>query len=163
MQLKGGLLFVDDSNPRPFKQDLNNIQPRIGATYQLDAEDGAPRRLRAQLPADVRHRPLERVQHLHDVRLVGRRRDHAVGTAAQPVPERAPQPVGSSQGLATLVGNGFTYQNNDRTIPYVHQFSIGVQRELPWQVVIDASYVGSRTRGYPVAKGINEISAAQLR
>ncbi len=41
----------------------------------------------------------------------------------------------------------------------MHQFSIGVQRELPWQTVIDASYVGSRTRQYPVAKGINEISA----
>jgi hypothetical protein len=84
------------------------------------------------------------------------------GKLSNPYPNGLSQPVGSSLGLATLVGNGYTYQNQGRTIPYVHQFSVGVQRELAWQVVLDASYVGSRTRGYPVAKGINEITAGQL-
>ena len=31
------------------------------------------------------------------------------------------------------------------TVPNVHQFSVGVQRELPWQVALEASYVGSRS------------------
>lgn len=162
MQLKGGLLFVDDANPRPFKQDWNNIQPRVGATYHItektvlrggyglgylptfDTGLGNGFSLATTFVASV---------------------DGGItpsGSLRNPYPNGLNQPVGSSLGLATLVGNGFTYQNNGRTIPYVHQFSVGVQRELPWQVVIDASYVGSRTRGYPVAKGINEITAAQL-
>ena len=44
----------------------------------------------------------------------------------------------------------------------MHQFSIGVQRELPGRLVFEGSYVGSRTRKLPVAKGINEITAEQL-
>jgi hypothetical protein len=44
----------------------------------------------------------------------------------------------------------------------VHQYSIGVQREIPGNMVVDAAYVGSRTRGLVVQKGINEITAEQL-
>ena len=44
----------------------------------------------------------------------------------------------------------------------MHQFSVGVQRELPGRLALDMSYVGSRTRGLPVSKGINEITAEQL-
>ena len=42
----------------------------------------------------------------------------------------------------------------------MHQFSIGIQRELPWQVALEASYVGSRS--YNVQAnwgGFNEASA----
>ena len=44
----------------------------------------------------------------------------------------------------------------------MHQFSVGVQRELPGRLALDVSYVGSRTSGLPVSKGINEITAEQL-
>src|SRR5207247_3066422 len=39
----------------------------------------------------------------------------------------------------------------------IHQFSFEIQRELPAQFLVSASYVGSRTRALEVAKGINEI------
>jgi hypothetical protein len=162
MQLKGGLLFVDDANPRPFVQDWNNIQPRVGATYALTEKTV----LRGgyglgYLPTFDTGRGNGFSLATTFVSSV----DGGItpsGSLRNPYPNGLSQPVGSSQGLATLVGNGYTYDNNGRTIPYVHQFSVGVQRELPWQVVLDASYVGSRTRGYPVAKGINEITAEQL-
>ena len=78
---------------------------------------------------------------------------------SNPYPAGLDQPVGSSQGL-TLVGRGFTFSIR-RTIPYVHQFSVA-QRELPGRLALDMSAVGSRTRGLPVSKGINEITAEQL-
>ena len=81
---------------------------------------------------------------------------------SNPYPAGLDQPVGNTQGLATLVGRPFTFSNPDRTIPYVHQYSVGVQRELPGNMVVDAAYVGSRTRGIVVSKGINEITTAQL-
>ena len=43
----------------------------------------------------------------------------------------------------------------------MHQFSVGMQRELPWRVALEASYVGSRS--YDVQAnwgGYNEPSAA---
>ena len=57
------------------------------------------------------------------------------------------QPVGSSQGLATLAGRGFTYSDNQRTIPQVQQFSVGIQRELPGRLALDVAVddIGDRT------------------
>ncbi|MGH9660840.1 MAG: hypothetical protein ACRD96_19990, partial [Bryobacteraceae bacterium] len=37
------------------------------------------------------------------------------------------------------------------------------QHELPWRLLIDGSYVGSRTKALQTGKGINEVSAEQLR
>lgn len=47
-------------------------------------------------------------------------------------------------------------------IPYVHQFSLGIQQLLPFKAVLDVSYVGSRTRELPVSNNINAISAQNL-
>ena len=43
----------------------------------------------------------------------------------------------------------------------MNQFSAGIQRELPWRVVLEASYVGSRSRDIEANwGGFNEASAA---
>src|SRR5262249_44320995 len=83
-------------------------------------------------------------------------------TLSNPYPAGLVQPVGQSQGLATLVGQGFNYYVPNVKIPANHQFSFGIQREIPWGMVLDVSYIGSRTRSLAVSKGINEISAADL-
>ena len=161
MTLKGGLLFVDDSNPLPYKRDLNNLQPRVGAAFQVNDktvirggyglsylptfDNGTANGFSVSTPlvASV------------DGGLT------PSASLSNPYPSGLDKPVGSSQGLATLVGRGFTYHNPGRTIPYVHQFSIGAQRELPGRMVVDVSYVGSRTRELPVSKSINETSVDQ--
>ena len=162
LTLRGGLLFAGEGNRQPFKRDLNNIQPRIGATFRVDEKTV----LRggyalAYLPTfDHGYNNGFSVNTQFVSSLDGNL--IPVGDLSNPYPNGLDQPVGSSQGLATLVGRGFTFSNPERTIPYVHQYSIGVQRELPWRLALDASYVGSRTRGLPVSKGINEITAEQL-
>ena len=162
MTLHGGLLFTDDSNPLPFKRDLNNFQPRFGAAYQWNDRtvirggyglsylptfdtgfnNGFSVNTTLVASTDGNLTPVARL--------------------SNPYPNGLDQPVGSSQGLATLVGRGFTYGNPDRSIPLVHQFSLGAQRQLPGRMVVDVSYVGSRTRGIGVQKGINSITAEQL-
>ena len=162
LSLKGGLLFASDSERMPFKKDLDNIQPRAGATFRIDDQTV----LRggyalAYLPTfDNGYNNGFSVT----TTLVAST-DGGItptGRLSNPFPAGLDQPVGSSQGLSTLVGRGFTYSDSERTIPYVHQFSVGVQRELPGRLALDLSYVGSRTRGLPVSKGINEITAEQL-
>ena len=51
------------------------------------------------------------------------------------------------------------FVNPDRKIPRAHQWSFGIQHQLPWSVKIDASYVGSRT--YDVNTGDNQTGGAR--
>jgi carboxypeptidase family protein/TonB-dependent receptor-like protein len=161
-QLRGGLLFVDGQHPRPFKRDLDNIQPRFGAAYQLTD------RTVVRGGYGISYLPTFDPSSANGfstatplVASVDGGLTPAV-TLSNPYPNGIDRPVGSSRGLSTFLGRSFTYSDADRTIPLVHQFSMGVQRELPGRMVVDVSYIGSRTRGLPVAKGINEITAEEL-
>src|SRR5262249_59710957 len=49
-----------------------------------------------------------------------------------------------------------------RPLPSSHQYSLGLQRELPWSWLVDASYVGNITRKLPVSVGLNFIPTATL-
>src|SRR5207244_2009123 len=45
---------------------------------------------------------------------------------------------------------------------HVNQFSFGIQRQMPGNISVEASYVGSRTNGALVSNSINSISLANL-
>jgi len=163
LQLKGGLLFADDNNRIPFKRDFNNFQPRVGVAYQLFSS--------AVLRGGYGIMYLPTFDH-------GQNNGFSVTTTyvssvdggitpsnalKNPYPAGIDVPPGRSQGLATLVGRGFTFGYPDRSIPYVHQFSIGWQQRLPWRIVAEATYVGSRSRSLQTSRSINEVSAEQLK
>jgi hypothetical protein len=42
-------------------------------------------------------------------------------------------------------------------MPTVYDFSIGVQRELPWNIVVETSYVGNRQSHQPVSFDLNAV------
>jgi hypothetical protein len=64
--------------------------------------------------------------------------------------------------LGTLMGSSISFTIPGRQIPKVHQFSLGIQREFPWRTVLEASYVGSRTKQLEVSRQIDDITAEQL-
>lgn len=163
LQLKGGLLFTDESNRLPYVRDLNNWQPRAGIAYQFRATTvfraGWGLSYLPTFDTGFNNGFSLNTPYVASI-------DGGITPAnrlSNPFPEGLLSPPGRSQGLATLVGQGFTYGFAARTIPYVHQFSAGFQQELPWRILVDASYVGSRTKALPAAKGINEITAEQLK
>ena len=45
----------------------------------------------------------------------------------------------------TFLGRGPDFSNPDFVVPNVHQFSAGIQRELPWRISLEATYAGSRS------------------
>lgn len=47
--------------------------------------------------------------------------------------------------------------------PYVQRFSFGIQRQLPWRMLIDTSYVGSLGRKLFVTEDVNPLVAPGLR
>jgi hypothetical protein len=83
-------------------------------------------------------------------------------TLSNPYPDGLLTPTGSSLGLATFLGQSITVVNRNRVVPYVHQFSVGIQRELPWRSLIEASYVGSRSRELDVSQQIDDVSLSDL-
>jgi carboxypeptidase family protein/TonB-dependent receptor-like protein len=160
--LNGGLLFVNEDDRLPFKRDLNNFGPRVGMAYQINDKTvfrggyGV-----SYLPVfDPGTTNGFAVSTGYVASIDGGLKP--ANTLSNPYPAGILRPVGSSQGLQTLLGQGFTFYNTDVSIPYVHQFSAGFQREIPWGMVVDISYIGSRSRSLGTSKGINEVSAADL-
>jgi Carboxypeptidase regulatory-like domain/TonB dependent receptor-like, beta-barrel len=67
------------------------------------------------------------------------------------------QAIGSTQGLATNLGQNLNFQYLDRPLPYAQQYSAGFQLELPGRWLVDASYAGNVTSRLPVPLQLNFI------
>jgi trimeric autotransporter adhesin len=65
-------------------------------------------------------------------------------TLSNPFPNGLIKPSGNSLGLLTNVGTAVDYVDQDRGAPYVQQYSLDIQRELPGNVALTLSYIGSR-------------------
>ncbi len=61
---------------------------------------------------------------------------------SNPWPNGIQAPTGSSLGPETFLGRSPNFSNPDFIVPNVHQFSVGVQRELPWRMSLEVTYAG---------------------
>jgi len=163
LDLKGGLLFTDTDHRLPFKRDLNNIQPRVGLAWRL-----LPKTV-LRTGYGLSYLPTFSPGYMNGFSIetpyVGSLDGGLTpGTdrLRNPYPLGILSPLGRSRGLATLLGQGFTFGNPERTIPKAHGFSFGFERELPWRAVLEVSYVGSRTREVETSKAMNEVTAQQM-
>ncbi len=160
----GGIGFAGvNGQPRsPFNPDRNNFQPRLGTAFQL-----TPRTvLRGGWGIFYTNSVSNGNEHGYSlttpyVATLDSGRTPA-NNLSNPFPNGVLQPPGSSLGLMTLLGQGPSFVDPDSRLSYVHQFSFGIQRQLPGNMSIDASYVGSRTMAAPVSKGYNEITTELL-
>jgi hypothetical protein len=169
--LRGGLLFAGvDGVPRAlFDSDRDNIQPRAGFAYSLNDRTvlrggyGLYYSFRSQLGSqngffvttpyiagDINGRV--------GVPELG------LNTLANPFPGGPLEPPGASQGLLTQVGRGISFDDPTFELPHIHQYNVTVSREISRNLMVEASYVGSRTRGLATmtttnnGKNINAIS-----
>jgi hypothetical protein len=156
-----------NGNPRgAFRPDRNNFQPRIGLAYQLtnrwvvrggyglyylgQNESGSAlgfsQRTNAIVSTDGNLRPAV---------------DLTNPFINQPGGQLL-QPIGASEGPASFLGQNVSANYFGRTLPYSHQFSIDVQRELPGNMLAEVGYVGNRTHGLPVGANLNVLPASVL-
>jgi hypothetical protein len=160
----GGIGFAGQKglSRSAFNNDWNNIQPRLGAAYQLTPKTVlrggwavyyiAPTDT-GQTSGFSQSTPLVATQD------AGRT---PFDTISNPFPTGLIQAPGATGGLSTFLGQGITFSNAAVRNPYVHQFSFGIQRELPGKLSVDASYVGSRTISALTSKDVNSLSLADL-
>jgi hypothetical protein len=160
----GGIGFAGVNGlPRsPFNPDRNNIQPRLGAAYQLASRTVLRGGWGIFYTNPVSNGNLNGFSlSTPYVATLDSGRTPA-NSLSNPFPEGILQPPGAAQGMMTLLGQGPSFTNPNSRLSYVHQFSFGIQQQLPGNMAIDLSYVGSRTRSVPVSKGFNEISVDVL-
>lgn len=64
---------------------------------------------------------------------------------SNPFPSGLTAPLGSSLGPLTAIGQSFSLVDPNAKSPRVQQFSVDVQRELPFGIAVEIGYVGSRS------------------
>jgi hypothetical protein len=162
--VRGGLLYAGSESEMRYASnpDRNNIQPRIGAAFQISERwvlrggyglyymglsGGQPTTgFSATTPlvpsADAGLTPRVNLTN---------------GFPGPLIP-----PVGSSLGLATNLGQNVDFGYLNRVAPYSQQFTFSIQHVLPWGMVAEATYSGNGTRRYPVETELNTIPMSEL-
>lgn len=169
-QLKGGLNFVGvNGNDRLASDtDWNNFQPRIGFAYLLkdklvvrggwglyfvNPSNDYLQFNGFSVTTDI-------VNSLNDGRTP------IDGIINNPFPNGLLTPRGAAGGYETFLGrnsglgNAFNFVNTNFEVPYVHQFSLGFQYQLPWDSRVELSYVGNRTLRLQTTRPFNEPDLA---
>jgi hypothetical protein len=146
-QVMGGIRFagVDGAPEQPWKYDKNNYQFRAGMAYQIN-EKTVFRAGYGKYFLNPTSTSFANGFSLSTPIIASndgnRTPTYALGN---PWPNGIQAPPGSSLGPLTFLGRGPSFSNPDFIVPNVHQFSAGIQRELPWRISLEATYAGSRS------------------
>jgi Carboxypeptidase regulatory-like domain len=160
--VRGGLLYPDTGGRRnAWERNMGNVMPRAGFAWLVSPKTSV--RGGYGLFYDVLG--TNRIT----VNQTGYTRDTALtpsldngrtfrATLQNPFPDGLLEPVGSDLGLMTNAGLtvNFPYNGEVRN-PRTHRWSLGLQRELPAQLLIEATYVGSYAENLPVLRQLNAV------
>jgi hypothetical protein len=78
-----------------------------------------------------------------------------------PFPQGLTQPQGTSQGALANLGQGSTSLNLHYKIPRTYQYSLGIQRQLPKNVLVDISFAGNYNIYTDSSRDLGHIADAQ--
>jgi hypothetical protein len=169
LDLRGQVLFagVGGQPTTLLDADKNNWQPRFGAAYRLrenwvlrggyglyyigDDQLGSSAGFSRQTNAIVSTDGLTPIPNLR------------TANAFIALPGgRLLDPIGSSLGGASFLGEGVTAWERRRGLPYSHQYSFDIQRELKGGLLVEVGYSANFTRRLPVNVGLNYIPANEM-
>jgi hypothetical protein len=158
--LYGGLEFAGvNGQPRGITyQSWGNFGPRIGASYQIDHNTvlhGGYGLIYGQTFNDPGEAPgfSYRTSMVSSIQA-----GLPDNTLTDPFPNSSVHaPSYASGGLETYLGQSFSYADPHGRVPYVQQFSLGIQHQFPKDFLLTMSYVGSRFGRLPVSHQINAV------
>ena len=159
--LMGGLLFAGvNGEPRSSSSVyLRALQPRAGVAYQIRPwlvfRGGWGRYNLNPSNAQVQTNGFSFTNSVATSN--DNSRTAVPGLFENPFPNGTRLPYGAAQGDQTFLGSGFTYSNPNYVLGRTDQFSAGFQIHLPFESVLDASYVGSRGSNIESSLSVNNI------
>ncbi|NWF84378.1 MAG: TonB-dependent receptor [Bryobacteraceae bacterium] len=168
LDLKGAVLFSNlNGQPRGVVMpDKNNWAPRVGAAYRIRDKwvirGGYGLYYLGQSAAGPNNGYSQRTNAVVSV-------DNNLTPAVTTANAFALQPggqllaaVGNSEGAASFLGQALTANYQNRPLPYSHQYSFDIQRELPAGILVEAGYVGNLTRKLPMTASANFVPISEL-
>jgi len=152
-RVSGGYIYATSNDRGMWKTYWRQFLPRIGLAYQLDNKTvirGGFGIFYDSLGIGRNSLPIQ------DGFTRGTNQSSSLdagvtflNSLANPFPTGLLQPVGSSLGADLSAGNTIDVGYLRTKEPYSMHWSFGAQRELPGRIVIDASYVGSKSVSQP--------------
>ena len=157
--LRGGPLFsgVNGNPRRAYNFDFSNIQPRIGLAYRIlnatviRTGFGIFHRTATQNGQTTGFSQSTPYINSLDAGLTPSSSLTGRYSLENPFPDGLVAPSGSRLGLLTNAGRDANFDGRQRMIPRTFQWSFGIEHQLPFGFVIDASYIGSKTNKEPRA------------
>jgi hypothetical protein len=163
--LTGGLTFAGAGGQprRVYEPDLSNIQPRAGFAWKFMNKTV----LRGGV--GIFHRTATQnnlasgfsigTPYINSLTAGQFPSSGLTGTYSleNPWPGGLVRPEGAAKGIQTNLGLGVSYDPPNRLIPRTYQWSFTLERELPFDMVLEASYVGSRTVKEWVGAAMNNM------
>jgi Carboxypeptidase regulatory-like domain len=166
LNLKGGLLFAGvNGQPRgAWSPDYADWQPRLGLAYRVLTSH--PLVFRAGVGryfAPLNYIFGENAGFAQTTTSQTTTADFLpFDTLSNPFPGGLIQPVGASLGLASQVGNAAEFTDPNWKNWNTWQFSVGFQYQPKSNLLLELSYVGSRTKGLGVSKQYDYLTLDQL-
>jgi hypothetical protein len=149
-KVRGGYLFLTESNRGIWNPDMNNYQPRVGFAYRI----GKSNVVRGGWG-------IYTVPYIYD----GNNQDGFsqatnivptldggltfIADLYNPFPSGVANPPGASLGLQTFLGRDLDFVQENRKNGQSQCWSINIQRELGGNVMVEAAYIGST--GYDIS------------
>lgn len=153
--LRGGVGFVTG---RTHFSDRNNWEPRLGLALPLNEKTVV------RVGAGIFHHPLvpntdtaqgfSRMTSAVTAQPDGVTPNYAL---ANPFPQGIRQPPGNRAGLLTNAGLSVSGPVRQQRLPCQSQWSLDIQRQLPWQMVFDVGYAGAAAVALPSGVQFNQI------
>jgi hypothetical protein len=156
LTLNGGLQFASSSNRYAYPTDTNNFQPRFGAEYQLNS-NVVLRGGFGIIYFNTLESPLGQGYSSTTGYVATLDNTHPSTSLTNPFPNGINLPTGSSLGLATQVGQGVTFADQNHTQPKIMQYSVSVQTQLPANTVLQIAYVGNKASQLEINKNIDAL------
>ncbi len=158
-RVPGGLTFAGGAAGRSlWAGENNNLMPRIGLAYQLTSKTVIRSGYGMFFETIGTNRSTSIQTGFSQSTPVIVSRDNGlsfIASTANPFPDGLQAALGSAGGLTTFLGQGISFYPARRPQPYAQRWSLGFQRQLPAEFVLDVAYVGNRGTRLPVSHNLN--------
>jgi hypothetical protein len=159
--LRGGMTFagINGNNGNLYNTPKNIFMPRVGLAYQLTSRTvvrsgfGMFAGFLGERRGDVQQNGFSQNTNMVLTEDSGL---HFLTTLANPFYRGVAEPQGNAAGYQTFLGQGFTFFNPNPKIPITMRWELGLQQEFKG-VVIEGSYVGSKTNHIELNRNINAL------